>query len=115
MENETNRMLETAMKIILAAGNAREQIQSAMVGMGAFDFAAVEEHLAQAKEYISEAHTAQTETIQGEARGEVIPFSLLFTHAQDHLMTVISEHQTAKNLLTVFRSLDQRISELENK
>lgn len=115
MEKNTENIHEVAMKIILAAGNAREEIQAALKEMEVFAFTTAEEKLAQAKEHITTAHSVQTDTIQGEARGEEITFSLLFTHAQDHLMTVMSEWNTAKNLVTICRGLDERISRLEKK
>ncbi|MEL7657189.1 MAG: PTS lactose/cellobiose transporter subunit IIA, partial [Bacillota bacterium] len=54
-----------------------------------------------------------TDMIQGEARGEGIGYSLLFTHAQDTLMTINSELQLAKQLYHVFESLEKRIAKLE--
>lgn len=105
---------EVSMQIILGAGNARADIQSALKAAETFDFEAAEEKLAQAKKHMSQAHSVQTETIQQEARGEEIVFSTLFTHAQDHLMTVMSEWNLARNLVRLSRSLDQRIKKLED-
>ncbi|WP_331460517.1 PTS lactose/cellobiose transporter subunit IIA [Gracilibacillus suaedae] len=112
-QNNTEALQEVAMQIILGAGNARADIQSALRHVETFEFVQAEEALTQAKKHMSKAHSAQTETIQKEARGENMVFSTLFTHAQDHLMTVMSEWNIARNLLRISQSFDQRIKKLE--
>lgn len=113
MGNSIEKVQEVSMKIILAAGDAREFIQNALKDIEQFNFSEAEKNLVQAKENLTRAHSVQTDTIQGEARGETIPFSTLFTHAQDHLMTVMSELNIANNLLQLSRAIDERISKLE--
>lgn len=110
MNEEIN---EISMKIILEAGNAREMLQEGIKSLETFDFNNAEEKFNKAKEHLKVAHQTQTETIQGEARGEAISFSLLFAHAQDTLMTVMSEKNVAVNLLKLSKSIDQRFRELE--
>ncbi|WP_193065392.1 PTS lactose/cellobiose transporter subunit IIA [Oceanobacillus oncorhynchi] len=106
---------EVSMKIILGAGDARAEIQAALRNVELFDFEKAEMKLAEAKKHMSAAHSAQTETIQEEAREKTVPYSTLFTHAQDHLMTVMSEWNIARNLLKLSKSFDQRIRNLESK
>ncbi|NRZ16837.1 cellobiose-specific phosphotransferase system component IIA [Clostridium beijerinckii] len=48
-----------------------------------------------ANDAIAKAHDGQTVFLQKEANGERINMSVLFVHAQDHLMTAITE----KNLI----------------
>lgn len=112
-QNNTEALHEVAMQIILGAGNARADIQTALKHVETFEFELADEALIQAKKHMSQAHSVQTETIQKEARGEEIVFSTLFTHAQDHLMTVMSEWNIARNLLRISQSFDQRIRKLE--
>lgn len=114
-QHNTESLQEVSMKIILGAGDARADIQAALKGVEMFEFEEAEAKLAQAKKHMSAAHSAQTRTIQEEAKGETVPYSTLFTHAQDHLMTVMSEWNIARNLLKISRSLDQRIKKLENE
>lgn len=106
---------EVSMKIILGAGDARADIQAALKDVETFKFEEAEARLAQAKKQMSVAHSAQTETIQEEARGKAVPYSTLFTHAQDHLMTVMSEWNIARNLLKISKSFDERIKKLESE
>lgn len=107
------RINEVSMEIILEAGNARDMLQAGIKKLETFDFYNAEKKFIQAKEHLKNAHQAQTETIQGEARGEESNFSLLFSHAQDTLMTVMSEKNVAYSLLNLSKSIDQRILKLE--
>jgi Phosphotransferase system cellobiose-specific component IIA len=46
--------------------------------------------------------------LQEEAEGDKVQYSVLFTHAQDTLMTIMSEYNLAKHLITVFEKRDQK-------
>lgn len=111
-ENDLN---EVSMKIILNAGDARLTIKEALDSVAVCDFETAKEKLAEAKKKITAAHGVQTETIQGEARGEKIDFSLLFSHAQDTLMTIMSEWNTANHIVRLFEVYDGRLRKLEEK
>lgn len=115
MKSSLEKLQGVSMQIILAAGDARESIQKALKNIENFNFQEAEKDLVKAKENLGKAHSTQTETIQGEARGEKTPFSSLFTHAQDHLMTTMSEFNIANNLLDISKTLDRRIAKLEEK
>ncbi|MFT0761833.1 PTS lactose/cellobiose transporter subunit IIA [Scrofimicrobium sp. R131] len=110
---DKTEMMQTAMQIILHAGNGRTEIKRALVCLEEFDFAAAEQALSEAQEQIRQAHRAQTELIQSESRGEEAEFSILFVHAQDTLMTIKSEWNIAERLVGLTRSLDRRLSKLE--
>lgn len=83
------------MNIIVYSGEARSLAYEALKKSkeGCYDDA--EELMKKANDAIGEAHTIQTELLQSEAAGEEFKVSILFVHAQDHLMTSISE----KNLI----------------
>ncbi|WP_427042747.1 PTS lactose/cellobiose transporter subunit IIA (plasmid) [Fusobacterium sp. SB021] len=49
--------------------------------------------------------------MQKEASGESIPVSMLFIHAQDHIMTAISEKELIKKMILQ----NKKINELENR
>lgn len=93
------------MEVIINAGDGRADIESALASCADFDFKAAETHLTNAEAKILKAHNAQTETIQAQAAGEDVEYSLLFTHAQDTLMTVSAELHLARRMLPVFRAL----------
>lgn len=97
-----------AMEVILNAGDGKMCIEHAFDSMAAFDFDAVEQHLKEAEEKVLKAHVAQTETIQRQAAGEDVEYSLLFTHAQDTLMTVSAELHAVQRMVPVVRALASR-------
>lgn len=102
-EDELNKV---SMQIILHAGDARKQVTTALTKIGDQDFEAAEELLTQAQENLKKAHESQTQTIQAAASGTDIPYSVLFSHAQDTMMTVISEQKLAKQLVRLFRKVN---------
>jgi PTS system cellobiose-specific IIA component len=103
----------TAMQMILHSGNARELIMSSLEDMAEFSFSEADEKLQKAYESITAAHVHQTEVIQKEACGEPFGYSILFSHAQDTVMTINSEYQIAKKLLKMQKAIDLRIRALE--
>ncbi len=96
---------QVAMVVILNAGDGRACIEEALASCAELDFEAAERHLSEAEAKILLAHNAQTETIQAQAAGEDVEYSLLFTHAQDTLMTVSAELHLAQKTMPVFRAL----------
>jgi PTS system cellobiose-specific IIA component len=110
-ETEIN---ETAMQIIIHAGDARLHVVGAISAMGDNRFDEARQQITLAQEKLKSAHVLHTRAIQDEARGVYAPHSLLFTHAQDTLMTIKSELLLAENLLGVFEKLNQRIDGLDS-
>lgn len=99
-EIDLNQM---AMQIILHSGNARTMADEAFQYAKEKKFVEAYRKLEQAdREGILKAHQAQTQMIQEEARGIVHESSLLFTHAQDHLMTTMCEINNIKRLIELY-------------
>lgn len=101
MENE---LIPVSMDIILHAGNARTKANEALDALGVKDFLSAEAKLKEAKTEITAAHRAQTEVIQAAAGGKDYEPCLLFSHAQDTLMTIMSEVNLTERLIMLFRS-----------
>ncbi|MGM0123254.1 PTS system, cellobiose-specific IIA component [Enterococcus sp. AZ194] len=110
MEEKIN---EISMTIILHAGDARKLIMEALTDIGDTKFKEADEKLIEAKNEINLAHKAQTNTIQEEASGNKQSFSLLFSHAQDTLMTISSEWNIAKKMIEIFTKYEARLESLE--
>ena len=100
---EENQLTEVAMNVILAAGDARDCCTKALQKARKGDFAQAETLMEQAHENIVHAHNAQTEVIQGEARGEKTELCLLFVHAQDTMMTIMSELNMAGEMIEMYK------------
>ncbi|MDF2510621.1 MAG: phosphotransferase system cellobiose-specific component [Herbinix sp.] len=110
---EDDKLVSSAMEIIINAGDARLYVSEALKAISDNEYELAADKLKMAQEKMTVAHKRQTDMIQGEARGEKIGYSLLFTHAQDTLMTINSELILAKQLYKVFESLEKRILTLE--
>lgn len=94
-----------AMDMILHAGNARSLIYKASEKSKEFHFEEAKELMKQAEEELNCAHIAQTGYIQKEASGEKMEYSILFAHAQDTLMTIVSEHNMMNQMLDMMQML----------
>lgn len=106
MENE---LVSVAMQIILHAGDARIKVEIALKQTKQFNFTQAKETIQEAEECIHQAHISQTEVIQNETRGKTYEPCLLFAHAQDTLMTIMSELNLAKELIDFFEIMNNKI------
>lgn len=111
MENISENMEQIAMEIILAAGDARVDANKALDAVENFDFDKAEEYLVKARKNIIKAHNAQTDTMQKEIASEKsFPTSILFNHAQDTLMTIMSEVNLTERMIRLFEIINKKIS-----
>ncbi|MCI8381234.1 MAG: PTS lactose/cellobiose transporter subunit IIA [Lachnospiraceae bacterium] len=107
------KIVEAAMGIIIHAGDARLFCKEALDAVSDFDFGKAAEKMKKADKEIAEAHRIQTDAIQGEANGEKMEYSVLFTHAQDTLMTIYSEINLANQIIKIAKNCEERIKRLE--
>lgn len=104
-EYNSNELNEVAMSIILHAGNCRNYINSAVSSvLNKEDDDVVNDYLDKAKNEIVEAHRIQTDVIQSTILNEEQKITLLFTHAQDTLMTIDSELELTKNMIKLVKT-----------
>ena len=107
MENMELIVFELVSKGGNAKGLAYEAIACAEKG----EFEKAEELLNEANESLVSAHKVQTEMSQEEAAGKHHEVTVLFVHAQDHLMAAIEVCTLAENLIR----MNKRLYDLENK
>lgn len=112
MENcSVEELNQAAMQIILHAGDCRKYLNDAINAVyEEEDKMVVKEKLKAAKLEITEAHRIQTAMIQNTIMNENQPASLLFTHAQDTLMTINSELLMVKHMLKLYEKLEGKIN-----
>ncbi|MDF2568720.1 MAG: phosphotransferase system lactose/cellobiose-specific subunit [Sporomusa sp.] len=104
---------EVIFTIILHAGNARAEAYDALRAAQAGDFDKAAEHLRQAEAEVGAAHRAQADMIQQEAQGNKVDVTLLIVHAQDHLMTALSEKNLIENMVEMHKTIKQLAAKLE--
>ena len=101
-------MEEIVLSIIMHSGEARSYSMEAIRLAKEGNFEKAMDLIRMADEELGYAHSSQTSLIQGEAANDQIKFSLLLVHAQDHLMTAITE----KNLIEQIMELRKIINTL---
>lgn len=93
------------MDIIIQSGEARGYAHEALDMANEGNFIGAKEAMEKANSAIGRAHNVQTTLLQKEASGDKLEVSLLFVHAQDHLMTAITE----MNLMSVIIKLREQL------
>lgn len=87
-----------------AKGLAYEALEAAEKG----DYDKSDKLLKEADDCLLEAHKIQTSIIQAEARGEKTEVSVLFVHAQDHLMTAIEAKTLIEHIIKLHKKIDNK-------
>ncbi len=100
---------EKSMEMIVAAGEARAALNQALDNID--DTEKYNEFMDAARKSITRSHTAQTKVLQGTITDPSFYPNILFTHAQDTLMTVMSEINTAKAIGKVYQRVLEKINE----
>ncbi|WP_282035300.1 PTS lactose/cellobiose transporter subunit IIA [Metabacillus indicus] len=92
-------------EIISHGGNARGLAFEALTEAEQFNFEKAEELIKQASDELNLAHKTQTKLIQAELNGAPSEKTLLMIHAQDHLMTAISEQKLIEHMIRIIKKL----------
>ncbi|MDF7639550.1 PTS lactose/cellobiose transporter subunit IIA [Lactobacillus sp. ESL0791] len=103
----SDQAIKQTMDIILNAGDAREMISSALDEVADYNYEKAHQDMEEANKKLVVAHRLQTAKIQEEAEGKPVEYSVLFTHAQDTLMTINSEYNIVNHLIKVFEKRDK--------
>lgn len=106
-----NEMEKIVFEILSNGGNAKGLAYEAISCSEEGKFDQAESLLKESEKYLLEAHKIQTEIIQREAAGKHNEVSVLFVHAQDHLMSALE----IKTLAEKFITINKRLVKLEKK
>ena len=98
-------------EIISNGGNAKALVYEAIEASENGNFKEARDLLNEADTFLNKAHQVQTDLIQKEAAGERNEVTVLFVHAQDHLMTSIEVRTVAENIIR----MNERLWKLENR
>lgn len=101
---------QRSMQVILHAGNARDIVVNILDKLSTNnktnDYSGLEEKILKAHTELAKAHACQTDILQLEANEQDIPYSALFGHAQDTLMTAKSELLLVEKMLPIFKKME---------
>lgn len=112
MKNEFD-FSKISMSIILPAGEARTKASDALDAIMDGNVEQAELLIKEAKEYIKEAHRAQTDVMQTlaareyEGNTDPVVLPMLFIHAQDTIMTVMSEVNISEKILKMYKKMKE--------
>ena len=101
---------QASMNIILHAGNARTYIMEALDKVGDADFEECDKLVSDARASITKAHEAQTTIIQQMIDKENT-YSILFSHAQDTLMSIMTEVNLSEKIIQMMRNVYTMVEE----
>ena len=99
---------QVIMNIIINSGDAKGYSYEALNAVNEGNYEEADQLIEKANQALEVAHNAQTDLLQKEAAGEKTEVSVLFVHAQDHLMTTITE----KNLIEQIMELRKIVNKL---
>ncbi len=100
--------LESIMGLIMFGGNAKSDAMEAIAAAKEGNIELADQKIEDAKDSLVEAHRAQTGLLTQEAQGDHMTVTLLTVHAQDHLMTSIAFTDLAKELVDVYRRIEEK-------
>ncbi|WP_057912678.1 PTS lactose/cellobiose transporter subunit IIA [Peribacillus muralis] len=105
MSTELNNNEMEIFEIISHSGNARSLAFEALSEAEEFNFEKADELIKQVQEELNLAHKTQTKLIQAELNGVPSEKTLLMIHAQDHLMTALSEQKLIEHMIRIVKKL----------
>lgn len=105
---EQDNNMEVVMGIIMQAGNGKAAAMQAIQAAKKGELDKAESYIKQANESLVNAHNVQTDMLTKEAQGDHVKVDLYMVHAQDHLMTAITFIDLAKEIVDLYRQLDQK-------
>ena len=109
----TEQMELIIFEIISTGGTAKGLAYEALAAAENGDFEEAEKLLKEADEALNQAHKVQTDIIQAEARGENTEVSVLFVHAQDHLMTAFEARILIEKMIKMYKIIDTKFANLK--
>ena len=102
-------MEEIVFNIIANGGDAKSLSYEAILEAENGNYDRAEELLIEADEVLKIAHNTQTKIITDEVNGKHIDVSVLFVHAQDHLMTAMEVRTLAERFIFLNKKIDRLI------
>ena len=102
-EEQEKFMEENVFPIISLAGESKSLAHEALRLAKENKFDEAEEKMKEADSLLLKSHEFQTNLISREADGEKIEITMLFVHAQDHLMTAMSEKNLIKEMIDILK------------
>ncbi|WP_243125446.1 PTS lactose/cellobiose transporter subunit IIA [Clostridium amazonitimonense] len=92
-------------EIIAHTGEARGYVFDALKAAKEGDFEKAKELMEKSEEESRIAHNVQTKLIQEEINGEGVQINMLLVHAQDQIMTAMSEQYLVAQMIELYKEM----------
>ncbi|WP_246583096.1 PTS lactose/cellobiose transporter subunit IIA [Clostridium simiarum] len=92
-------------EIIAHTGEARGYVFDALKSAKEGDFEKAKELMEKSEEESRIAHNVQTKLIQEEINGEGVQINMLLVHAQDQIMTAMSEQYLVAQMIELYKEM----------
>ncbi|MCI5775463.1 MAG: PTS lactose/cellobiose transporter subunit IIA [Aerococcus sp.] len=96
------------MSLIIYGGDGKSSSMEAIQAAKDGDFDLANQKIKAAEDSLLEAHHKQSKMLAEEAQGNSEAVSLLMVHAQDHLMTGVAFKDLAKEIVELYKKLDDK-------
>lgn len=96
-----------AFEIITIIGEAKSHYMNAIALAKDNKIEEANETIKKGNKVLAEAHTKHFDCIQKEANGEQLPFSILFMHSEDQLLSTEIMRDMAVQLITVYEEMNR--------
>lgn len=100
---EKDEVQSMAFMIIAHAGSSFDHFYKAIEAARLREFEKSEEEMKLGAQDLHDAHKSQTKLLTAEVKNEDIPFSILMTHAQDHLTMGILTERIAREFILLYQ------------
>lgn len=87
---------QMAFEMIAASGDALDCYYSAIVQFRNNNIDEAKQKIKDGNTCLNKTHQIQTDLIQAEIKNEEVPYSLIMTHAQDHLTNAMNWERLAR-------------------
>ena len=102
---EKSQVQLLAFQLIAHSGDALNHFNLALDNAEEGKFQEAHKEIHEGDKALVAAHKAQTGMLTFEARNEVIEYSVIMMHAQDHLMTTLNYERFAKRLIKLYEKM----------
>lgn len=102
---EKSQVQLLAFQLIAHSGDALNHFNLAVDHAEEGNFEEAKQEISEGDKALIEAHKAQSEMLVSEARDEVIEYSVIMMHAQDHLMTTLNFERFAKRFISLYKKI----------
>lgn len=97
----------TGFTIISNVGMAKSFVMEALYAAKKGEYELAEQKLKESQSFFLISHKTHSALIQREANGEKLPFSLLFMHAEDQLMSAETTFELVKEMIDMYKRMEK--------